>query len=351
MLELKNIAIAYQQQQVVRAFDLELDGGEIGCLLGPSGCGKTSVLRAIAGFEPVREGAILLHERLVSKPGHQLVPEKRRVGMVFQDFALFPHLTVAQNIAFGLGKWSSAASKQRVAELLELVELTGYAHRYSHALSGGQQQRVALARAMAPKPDILLLDEPFSSLDSELRESLASQVRAILKHEKITALMVTHDRAEAFAMADKLGVMSQGRMLQWGTPDQLYHLPDNKVVADFIGKCSFLSVRVTGERTVASALGTMDCGYPLQAEIDTLAELMIRPHQLRFSGQSGVKAQICDRVFRGADFLYQLQLENGEQLFCAAPVEINFPQGQWVGIELSLTRPVLFPVQQNGALA
>ncbi|GGD67936.1 ABC transporter ATP-binding protein [Lacimicrobium alkaliphilum] len=351
MLKLQKIVIAYQQQQVVNAFDLELDSGEIGCLLGASGCGKTSVLRAIAGFEPVRAGEILLHQRIVSKVNQSLAPEKRKVGMVFQDFALFPHLTVEQNVAFGLGTWPSAQRKQRVAELLGLVELSDYAHRYSHALSGGQQQRVALARAMAPKPDVLLLDEPFSSLDSELRESLASQVRNILKHENITALMVTHDRTEAFAMADKIGVMSDGRMLQWGTPAQLYHLPDNKLVADFIGKCTFLSATVTGDRTVESALGVLDCGYSLQAPCNTSVELMIRPHQLCFTEQSDVKAKICDKVFRGADFLYQLELENGEQLFCAAAIEEDFPQGQWVGIELNLNQAVLFPAESEGMLA
>ncbi|WP_088329158.1 ABC transporter ATP-binding protein [Lacimicrobium sp. SS2-24] len=350
MLALQQISIAYQRQQVVKNFNLNLEAGEIGCLLGPSGCGKTSVLRAIAGFEPVQQGAISLHERQVSGAGRHLAPENRRVGMVFQDFALFPHLTVAENIGFGLSKWSSSERQSRIAELLELVELTEYAQRYSHALSGGQQQRVALARAMAPRPDILLLDEPFSSLDSELRESLAGQVRAILKHERITALMVTHDRIEAFAMADKLGVMSSGRMLQWGTPDQLYHFPDNKLVADFIGKCSFLSASVTGPESIQCALGSVSGGDALKAREGEKIELMIRPHQVRFNPDSPYRARVCDRVFRGADLLYLLELENQEQLFCAAPVQSHYALDKWIGVELNLAKPVWFPADADHEL-
>ena len=216
MLSLNNVSVAYQKSEAVKDVTFELGVGQIGCLLGPSGCGKTSILRAVAGFEKVSEGQICLRKKLVSSVYSHLEPEKRRVAVVFQDYALFPHLTVAQNIAFGLHQQSSAKKRQRVTELLMLVGLSGYDNRYPHALSGGQQQRVALARALAAKPDLLLLDEPFSSLDSELRDELAKELRIILKHENTTALMVTHDQHEAFAMADVIGVINEGRLLVMG---------------------------------------------------------------------------------------------------------------------------------------
>ena len=192
-LEVIKAGVSYGSQPVVQDVSFELSRAEIGCLLGPSGCGKTSLLRAIAGFEPITEGEILLHGRSVSRPGSTLAPEKRRVGMVFQDFALYPHLNVADNVAFGLRGISGRQQRARVDELLDLVDLGGQQKKYPHQLSGGQQQRVALIRAMAPRPDILLLDEPFSGLDIELREQLARQVRTILKREEVTALLVTHD--------------------------------------------------------------------------------------------------------------------------------------------------------------
>ncbi|HCC80243.1 MAG TPA: iron ABC transporter ATP-binding protein, partial [Methylophaga sp.] len=199
-----NISIGYAGRPVVEGISFHLKEGEIACLLGPSGCGKTSVLRAIAGFEPLMQGSIVLHGKTVSVAEFSLPPEKRHIGMVFQDFALFPHLTVAKNIGFGLQKLPRKQQQQRVAELLELVELTGAQNQYPHQLSGGQQERVALARAMAPRPDILLLDEPFSSMDSDLREQLAREVRHLLRRDGVTAIMVTHDQHEAFAMADQI---------------------------------------------------------------------------------------------------------------------------------------------------
>ncbi|CAM3672736.1 ABC transporter ATP-binding protein [Bordetella sputigena] len=237
-LELDRLSLAYDTphgtRRVVDGLTLALPGGHIGCLLGSSGCGKTTVLRAIAGFEPPVDGRILLDGAELSTPTHCVAPERRRVGMMFQDYALFPHLNVRRNVAFGLRRMERARQERRVAEMLELVGLAQAGDSYPHELSGGQQQRVALARALAPSPDLLLLDEPFSNLDADARERLAFEVRDILKQTGHTAMLVTHDQAEAFAIADRIGVMSEGRVAQWDTPYNLRHHPATPFVADFI---------------------------------------------------------------------------------------------------------------------
>ncbi len=215
LLELRELRQAYDELEVVRGLSLKLERGAIGCLLGPSGCGKTTVLRCIAGFEPVTGGEIRLNGRLVSGPGVMVPPESRRIGMVFQDYALFPHLPVAENIGFGLHGVARGERARRVAELVDGVGLSGHAHKHPHELSGGQQQRVALARALAPQPELLLLDEPFSNLDVELRERLGQEVREIIRRTGTTAVLVTHDQQEAFAIADEIGIMREGRIEQW----------------------------------------------------------------------------------------------------------------------------------------
>ena len=218
-LQLDDVRLAYEGARglhtVVEGFTLALDAGRIGCLLGPSGCGKTTVLRAIAGFEPVRAGSVRLGERLLSSATVHLPPEERRVGMMFQEYALFPHLTAAQNVGFGLRRLAHAARDARVAEMLALVGLADAGGRYPHELSGGQQQRIALARALAPSPALLLLDEPFSNLDAATRERLTVEVREILKSAGQTAVLVTHNEAEAQAMADHIGLMHNGRLTRW----------------------------------------------------------------------------------------------------------------------------------------
>ena len=224
LLELDHLHLAYDTPRglrtVVPDLSLQLERGHIGCLLGASGCGKSTVLRAIAGFEPVRHGHILLEWRLLSSPQQQVAPELRRVGMMFQDYALFPHMTVASNVGFGLRRASASERHQRVAELLELVGLGHVSDSYPHELSGGQQQRVALARALAPTPQLLLLDEPFSNLDSNTREHLAAEVRSILREAGQSAILVTHNQAEALALADRIGSLSGGSLQYWDSPEQ-----------------------------------------------------------------------------------------------------------------------------------
>lgn len=251
LLSLENIHLAYDTphglREVVRDFSLSLDRGHIGSLLGASGCGKSTVLRAIAGFEPVRQGQIALDQVVISSPTRHLAPELRRVGMMFQDYALFPHLNVAQNVAFGLRRQEKGRRKARVAEMLDMVGLAHAGDSYPHELSGGQQQRVALARALAPAPELLLLDEPFSNLDVDTREHLAFEVRDILRSSGHTAILVTHNQAEAFAIADRIGVMSAGRILQWDSPYNLHHHPSDMFVAEFVRREVLAQQRVVAQ--------------------------------------------------------------------------------------------------------
>jgi len=247
LLELDAIALAYDTPDgllpVVQDFSLRLEKGHIACLLGASGCGKTSVLRAIAGFEPLRQGRIALGGRELSTVARSVAPEHRQVGMMFQDYALFPHLSVEKNIAFGLRRWHKTTRRERVEQLLTLIGLQDVAQRYPHELSGGQQQRVALARTLAPNPELLLLDEPFSNLDVDTRERLAFEVRDILQTTGHTALLVTHNQAEAFALADRIGIMRGGHIEQWDTPYGLHHHPANDFVADFISREALMTQR------------------------------------------------------------------------------------------------------------
>lgn len=342
-LEVREVSVAYGSQPVVRDISLTLSTGAIGCLLGPSGCGKTTLLRAIAGFEPVSSGEIHLHGRLVSRPGQTLPPERRRVGMVFQDFALFPHLSVERNVAFGLRDLPQAERRERVAELLRLVDLSHAARQYPHQLSGGMQQRVALVRAMAPRPDILLLDEPFSSMDADLREQLAREVREVLKRDGVTAILVTHDQLEAFAMADKIGVLGNGRLRQWDSPFRLYHEPADRFVADFIGQGVMLPGRVIDQMRVETELGAVSGRYPHGLSPGRGAEILLRPDDLVPDPQSPIRAEVVSRAFRGAEYLYTLRLASGTRVLCLVPSHCDHAPGEQIGIRLGLEHLVVFP--------
>jgi iron(III) transport system ATP-binding protein len=317
--------------------------GSIGCLLGPSGCGKTTLLRAIAGFEPVSRGEVRLHGRLVSEPTNTVPPERRQIGMVFQDFALFPHLSVANNIGFGLRGQSRPARRKRVYELLELVGLRDAARQFPHELSGGMQQRVALARAMAPRPEILLLDEPFSSMDAELREQLAREVRDVLKREGVTAILVTHDQLEAFAMADLIGVLGHGEVHQWGTGFSLYHEPADRFVADFIGQGVLLPATVHDEIRVKTELGRIAGEHPHGLEPGSAAEVLIRPDDMLYDESSPRKAVVVERAFRGAEFLYTLRLASGTEVLCLVPSHYRHAIGDEIGVRLQADHLVVFP--------
>lgn len=340
-LELKSISVAFDQVNVVNQINLSLKEGEIGCLLGPSGCGKTTLLRSIAGFETPSEGEIWLHNRQVSSQTEQIPPEKRRVGMVFQDFALFPHLTIADNIGFGLEHLAKPERANRVTELLHLIGLEEAARRHPHQLSGGQQQRVALARAMAPRPDILLLDEPFSALDPELRTQLANEVRSLLHKDGITAILVTHDQTEAFAMADRIGVMSHGSLHQWDSGYNLYHRPDTDFVAGFIGRGVLLPARIADRQHVETPLGKLACNLPSDIELNRQVRLLLRPDDIAI-GQGDLKATVLTRLFQGADYLYSLTLDSGEKVECLAPSHQVLSVGDTISLSLDIRDLVLF---------
>ncbi len=346
-LEVRDAVVAYGGREVVRGVDLTLRPGEIGCLLGPSGCGKTTLLRAVAGFEPLCRGSIRLDGRVVSEPSGSVPPERRGVGMVFQDFALYPHLDVAANIAFGLGRLARPARRARVEELLRLVGLESQGDRYPHQLSGGQRQRVALARAMAPRPRLLLLDEPFSSLDVELREQLAREVRALLRREGLTALLVTHDQAEAFAVADAIGVMWQGRMQQWDDAHALYHRPTNRFVAGFVGQGTMLPGRVLAPGVVETPLGPLRGRFHQPVPVGRRVDLLLRPDDLIHDDASPLRLEVAARVFRGAEYLYTLRAPDGSEVLCLAPSHHDHPVGGRIGVRPQVDDLVLFPAHRE----
>lgn len=333
-LDIEQVEIRYGQNPAVYAVNLQVKQGQIACLLGPSGCGKTTLLRAIAGFEPLSHGQISLNGRVLSTPQTTLATEERKIGMVFQDYALFPHLNIADNIRFGIRKQPSKTQQQRVKELLKLVSLAGYEQRYPHELSGGQQQRIALARALAPRPALLLLDEPFGSQDTELRETLAREVRDILKQESITALLVTHDQHEAFAMADEIGVLQAGRLQQWGTAYELYYQPQNAFVAAFIGQGSLIDGQIINATQVQTVLGSLSYTGSAPFTSQETVAVLLRPEQIKLKPQAKARAVIRARVFRGNNYLYSLQLADKTELLALASSEQSYSIGEQIGLEL-----------------
>lgn len=341
-LSLDSVSVGYDGKAIAQDVSLTLGNGQIGCLLGPSGCGKSTLLRAIAGFEPVMQGSIIMEQRTLSSTKKMVVPEKREVGMVFQDLALFPHLTIADNIAFGLLNMSASQKSERIHELLALVGLSDMAERYPHSLSGGQQQRIALARAMAPKPKLLLLDEPFSGLDASMREVLVPEVREMLLKEEMSALLVTHDQMEAFAIADQVSVMQAGRIHQSDTPYTIYHQPQTRFVADFIGQGEFLKATVINDHAVDSPLGILTSPRPHGFTLHQSIEVLVRPDDVLHDDDSDILAKIVTKQFRGSHFLYQVALPSKQLLYCFASSHHNHALGESIGIKLDLDHLVMF---------
>ena len=348
-----DVRYAGQSRSAVQGVSLQLEAGQIGVLIGPSGCGKTSLLRAIAGLEDLNAGQVELSNRVVSRQGFTEAPEKRRMGMVFQDYALFPHFTVSENIAFGLQNLQKSNQSARIQEVLDLVGLTEVKSRYPHELSGGQQQRVALARALAPKPELLLLDEPFSNLDVDLRERLAIEIRSILKAANATALFVTHDQMEAFAIGDVIGVMQEGHLAQWADAYHLYHRPASRFVAEFIGHGVFIpGVRqqVNGHLEVQTVLGLLidehqGNGHPSNEMIafeDLACDVLLRADDIVHDDHAAVKAEIVRKAFRGSEFLYTLRLQSGDIVLAHVPSHHDHHLGEWIGIRAEVDHVVTF---------
>ncbi len=353
-LEVSQLQVQYPNRPIpaVAGVTFGLRAGDIGVLIGPSGCGKTTLLRAVAGLERASQGSIALSKTVVSSADTFVPAESRRIGMVFQDYALFPHLDVANNVAFGIAHLPKAQRQARVAEVLELVGLPDTLKRYPHELSGGQQQRVALARALAPQPQLLLLDEPFSNLDVGLRERLAHELRVILKNANATALFVTHDQLEAFAIGDVIGVMHEGLLHQWDDAYSLYHRPATRFVADFIGHGVFTPATIREISTVSgnevvvhTALGDLsdveECPLP-SAYPAGECDVLLRADDIVHDDDAPVKAQIVRKAFRGSEFLYTLRLKTGETVLAHVPSHHDHTLGEWIGIRAQVDHVVTF---------
>lgn len=341
-LELEHISVDLDGTRIIDDVSFTLASGDIGCLLGPSGCGKTTLLRAIGGFEGLSQGSLKIAGKTVASIKKQATPEQRRIGMVFQDLALFPHMTVRKNVGFGISNQPRKAIDERVHELLDLVGMQGLADSYPHQLSGGQQQRVALIRAMAPRPPVLLLDEPFSSQDTERRVQLAHEVREILKRDGVTAILVTHDQFEAFAIADHIGVVANGKLRQWDNAYNLYHTPADRFVADFVGEGVFLCGNTLEDNVIQTELGVINGELSAEVQPGTLIELLVRPDDILHDDNSPNKATVIARDFRGADHLYTLKMPGNTRLLCLAKSHHNHEVGEQFGIRLQLDHLVIF---------
>ncbi len=353
---------------VVEDCSLSVEAGEILYVLGPSGSGKTTLLRLISGFEMPERGEIAQGGQVISRPGIGLPPERRRIGMVFQDYAIFPHLTVRGNVAFGLARpfaerffralqsrlgndpapergLSPAEQEQRLEEMFELTGLKGFEHRYPHELSGGQQQRVALARALALRPELILLDEPFSNLDAALRHRIREEVKTVLQGSGATSILVTHDQEEAINMADRIAVMNRGRLEQVGTADELLHAPTSRFVADFVGLSGFVRGEISGKK-VKTELGTFPLPPDVSVPASRAVDVLLRPDHLQPGRDGrGTRARVIKTDFVGVQTLYTLALPSGAKIQALFPGHPHLAPGDATTVRFKPPRLVCFPVE------
>ncbi len=342
LVVLKEVSKQYSPRfsPAISRLTLTLNRGEILALLGPSGCGKTTALRLIAGFEVPNEGTILLNGVPMAGNGSWVPPEARKIGMVFQDYALFPHLTLLENVAFGLRERGKREKGAKAMEILKTVGMDGMAQRYPHELSGGQQQRVALARALAPGPLVILLDEPFSNLDVDMRAEMRREVEKILRASDMSAILVTHDQEEAFSMADRVGVLNKGSLEQLDAPETLYHTPATRFVADFVGQADFLPGEI--QEGIVTEVGIFQdrSGLPKGTKV----ELMIRPDDVDLEPSQDGSGLIVGRRFRGSENLYALTLPSGIRLHSSQSSTRVLPGGTRVKVIVQPTHVVVFPL-------
>ncbi len=314
LLKIENLEKSYLNETVIRELDLYLNEGEILCILGESGCGKSTLLRCISGFEEIQKGKILFQDELLSSPEFRKPPADRNIGFVFQNYALFPHLTAFENVCFGLHQLPKKLSEQKANEYIELVGLDLFVNKYPHQLSGGQQQRLALARALAPEPKLLLLDEPFSNLDKELSHRLSLELRQILKKCGVSAILVTHNQEEAFDIADRIGILHNHQMLQCSDTYDIYHQPLNEYIANFIGRGFFIDVKAISETEIEFSGQILKAKKQERFKKHKEYKLLLRPEDIVHDDESPLKAKVIDRLFRGAYYLYEIEYQQQYKL-------------------------------------
>jgi iron(III) transport system ATP-binding protein len=340
-LNLQSVKIALESKVILDDVNLKIDTGEIVSLMGSSASGKTSLIRSIAGFHNISSGTIQIDGQVVDDSIRRSDVAMRNVGVIFQDLALFPHLTVRENICFGLNNIDSTQQQNRAKKLEDLLSIDNITNRYPNQISGGQQQRVAIARAIAPKPNLLLLDEPFSALDYELKDNLMSDIMKLIKSENITAILITHSAEEAFKMSDKIAFISNNTITQFANPYDIYHRPASKEIANFFGISSYIKAKITDSSHIKCILGDF-VGMVDQYNKDAKVDLLIRPDDIIHDDDSLFSAKVTGKTFRGSDFLYELELKDGQKIFCFAPSHHNHQVNEVIGIKLDLDHLVIF---------
>ena len=340
-LSVNQISFSIDGNRILDNLNFEVAEKDIVSIIGPSASGKSSLLRLIAGFDTIDSGKIAINNIVVDSNQKFIKPQNRNIGIIFQDLALFPHLNCEDNIAFGISKWSKNKKDVRLARLIDLLNITEISKKYPHEISGGQQQRVAIARALAPKPEVLLLDEPFSALDEELKEQLMLDVKDLLKEENITSIVITHNIKEAFQLSDKIAYLSEKKILQYDTPYDMYHKPATKEIANFCGIGSFLKGTIIDANHISTSLGVL-FGKTTPYVKGEIVHIMIRPDDIIHDDNSASSAKVIEKNFHGADFLYKLELKDGQNIFCYTPSHHNHSINEIIGIKTQIDHLMLF---------
>ena len=342
-LEIKNISYSVNNNLILDNLNLDILPEEIISVIGPSASGKSSLLRVIAGFDQINSGRIILNDKIVDDGNLFIKPFQRNVGIIFQDLALFPHLNCAENILFGISKHEISKKKSRLDKLSDLLDIKNILEKFPHEISGGQQQRIAIARALAPQPELLLFDEPFSALDEELKDLLIADVKSLLKTEKITSVFVTHNIKEAFQLSDKIAYLSDRRIIQNDTPYNIYHKPLSREIAHFCGSGCFIRGTVIDSNHVATPLGNI-FGNTVPHKVNDDVDVMVRPDDIIHDDKSTESARVIEKKFFGPDFLYKLELSDGQNILCLTPSHHNHSINEVIGIRAEIDHLVLFGI-------